>query len=79
MEVPHHEFIDVVPKTTVMEAIRIVGFSFMKLVYETLKEKGCKTFPKEGNNVGKIWVYDPDTQECIEYTQDEFNNTFVRK
>jgi len=78
MYLPYHEFTTVVPKSCIQEAIFITGYN-LKLIYEYLKDKGCKTFPDETQQYGYVWIYDDKCKECISYTEEEFNKIFVRK
>ncbi len=72
MEITSTNFTKIVPKGSIFEVIRINGFN-LKLVYEYLKDKGCETFPDETQSSGKIWLYDPECQDCIEYSDEDFN------
>jgi len=71
-------FTTVVPKITLMKAIKITGFN-MKVIYEYLDDVGCEIIPDERGQAGNIWVYDPDSRECITMTEEEFNNLFTNK
>ena len=77
MEVPTTEFINIIPKGAVFQAIQITGYN-LKLVYEYLKDKGCVVIPDEKQSFGKIWVYDPEVQDCVSYDPEEFYEFFLR-
>ena len=75
MDLSRHAFINVIPAKVRYEAIFVTGYN-LKLVYNTLNEKGCTVFPPEKLSYGHVWVYNDVTKECIAYSQTEFESLF---
>ena len=78
MVISDMEFTTVVPTNTIMKAIKISGYN-MKTVYNYLNEVGCENIPNERSQAGNIWVYDPDSNECVTMSEEEFNTLFTDK
>lgn len=73
MNIPIDKFISIVPKDSIFEVIKVTEEN-LKYIYTYLKENGCESFPDENQAAGQIWLYDREVQDCVAYTDNDFND-----